>query len=412
MAAKNKEKEECRTAKKQAEGAGEGKKGRLILQEEPDWLMEAVYCLSANYILDSEEWLKKKDTLSEEEKRELIAPYIRYRDEMRRELFPFFEKYPLIMKFIETEVKEPEALEEGSFHFDGYLMSARKLLAAKERPGDERIRAFTAEFFAGLFEEARLGTGAVDDVAPVRDLADVLAGLENLKSDSDRYRAVLLYTQCIEIFDALRELKEPCARAGRSLLPLVEERLERFRQNMEAFDSARSLLSAVGCVDWSDWDDRTDTFLTPGIVSFNTLRLHFTVERELPEGMEEEGITAAIDLGLEMLETIARRRDRQEDDRELLSGLKAISDPTRLKILRILARESRYLQELSRELSLTPATVSHHLSILMERELVTLQLTTGKKRVYYRVEPEKLARLGEQIIRLGQPEHNRRLGDI
>ena len=100
-------------------------KGRLIRKEEPDWLMEAIGCLSSNYMLDSEEWMKKKEILSEEEKKEMIAPYIRYRDVMRQELIPVFAKYPLIMNFIETEVKEPETLEVGNdgnyyFHFDFY----------------------------------------------------------------------------------------------------------------------------------------------------------------------------------------------------------------------------------------------------------------------------------------------------
>ena len=226
-------------------------KGRLIRKEEPDWLMEAIGCLSSNYMLDSEEWMKKKEILSEEEKKEMIAPYIRYRDVMRQELIPVFAKYPLIMNFIETEVKEPETLEVGNdgnyyFHFDGYLMTIRRLLEAQERPGDERIRACTAEFFAGMFEESRPGAKAADDVPPVRNLSDVLAGLSSWKSDKERYQAILLYTQCIEIFDDLRALKEPCAQAGRRALPLVEERLARFWKDMEAFDSPRSLLSAPG----------------------------------------------------------------------------------------------------------------------------------------------------------------------
>ncbi len=383
-------------------------KGRLILGEEPDWLMEAVGCLSASYMLDGEGWKKGKEALSEAEKKELIAPYIRYRDSMRWELKPAFAKYPLLMNFIETEAKKPESLEERSeedpcFHFDGYLMYVRRLLAEQERPADEQIRACTARFFADAFEESRSGAKAFDDAPPVRDLSDLLAGLEEWKSDTDRYRAVLLYTQCIEIFDALRTLREPCAQAGRRALPLVQDRMERFRREMEAFDSAHSLLSATGYVDWSDWDGQADTYLTPGIIGFNTMRFHFTVEQELPEGVPEDGITAAIDMGLEVLPLIAELRGKQENDRELLAGLKAISDPTRLKILRILAREPRYLQELSRELSLTPATVSHHLNVLIDEKLVTLQLTTGKKRVYYRAEPEKLAWLGRQVSRLGQP---------
>lgn len=385
--------------------AGTEKKARLILREEPDWLMEAVSCLSGSYMLDSEEWLKKEGALTEAQKREKIAPYLRYRDAMRAELEPLFAQYPLLMNFIDREAKELESIELDRFSMDSYLVAARELLSAADRPDEGQIRECTAEWLGVLFEEGRQESGGHRDAPehPVKDLPDLLDRLSRWKSNEDRYKMILLYTQCTEVIDALRELREPCAEAGRRCLPLVGERMGRFRRSIQAFASPWDLLEATGYVDWSAWGEETDIHVIPGIVACNTMRFHFTDKGE-GAGPAKETPMATIDIGLDVFEEIKRQRSGEEDDRELVSRLKAISDPTRLKILRILAKEPKYLQELSRELSLTPATVSHHLGVLLEEELVTVQLPAGKKRVYYRSEPEKLRILGGRISRLGQPK--------
>lgn len=386
---------------------------KLILREEPDWLMEAVSCLSGSYMLDSEEWLKKEGVLTEAQKREKIAPYLRYRNAMRAELEPFFVQYPLLMNFIDREAKEPESIELGRFSMDSYLVAVREFLFPADRPDDGQIRECTAEWLGVLFDEGRQESGEHRDVTghPVKDLEDLLDRLSRWKSNEDRYKMILLYTQCTEVIDALRALQEPCAEAGRRCLPLVGERMERFRRSIQAFASPRDLLEAIGYVDWSAWGEETDIHVIPGIVACNTMRFHFTDKGE-GAGPAKENPVATIDIGLDVFEEIKRQRSGEEDDRELVSRLKAVSDPTRLKILRILAKEPKYLQELSRELSLTPATVSHHLGVLLEEELVTMQLPAGKKRVYYRVEPEKLRILGGQISRLGQSVQSGRKNEM
>lgn len=66
----------------------------------------------------------------------------------------------------------------------------------------------------------------------------------------------------------------------------------------------------------------------------------------------------------------------------LYQTLKALADPTRLRILRYLTAESLTPAELSRRLRLRPPTVSHHLYTLRLARLVHFTIEKGDKRRY------------------------------
>lgn len=66
----------------------------------------------------------------------------------------------------------------------------------------------------------------------------------------------------------------------------------------------------------------------------------------------------------------------------LVARLKALSDPTRLRILRYLAEEPMTPSQLARKLRLRPPTVVHHLSQLRLAGLVQIILQAGGKRRY------------------------------
>jgi DNA-binding transcriptional ArsR family regulator len=66
----------------------------------------------------------------------------------------------------------------------------------------------------------------------------------------------------------------------------------------------------------------------------------------------------------------------------LLRALKALSDPTRMRILRYLSEEELTSTQLARRLRLRPSTVVHHLHTLRLATLVHLKLTEGKERYY------------------------------
>ena len=64
----------------------------------------------------------------------------------------------------------------------------------------------------------------------------------------------------------------------------------------------------------------------------------------------------------------------------LLRALKALSDPTRLKILHYLSQEPLSPAELSRRLRLRAPTVTHHLQTLRLAGLVQVTLGKGKEK--------------------------------
>lgn len=67
---------------------------------------------------------------------------------------------------------------------------------------------------------------------------------------------------------------------------------------------------------------------------------------------------------------------------QLLNALKALSDPTRLRILRYLTTEPLTPTQLARRLRLRAPTVIHHLHSLRSAGLVTISLGEGKERAY------------------------------
>ena len=74
----------------------------------------------------------------------------------------------------------------------------------------------------------------------------------------------------------------------------------------------------------------------------------------------------------------------------LVDALKALADPTRLAIMRELAREPLLPTQLGLRLRLRPATISHHLKLLRLAGLVRIRLEEGTAR-HYAARPEGLA---------------------
>ncbi|HHU56257.1 MAG TPA: winged helix-turn-helix transcriptional regulator, partial [Acholeplasmataceae bacterium] len=72
------------------------------------------------------------------------------------------------------------------------------------------------------------------------------------------------------------------------------------------------------------------------------------------------------------------------DDQKLINALKAISDQTRFKVLKLLKERTWYAQELAEELNLSSATLNHHLSLLLNDNLISIELQeSDKKKIYY-----------------------------
>lgn len=82
----------------------------------------------------------------------------------------------------------------------------------------------------------------------------------------------------------------------------------------------------------------------------------------------------------------------EEVPENILLGLKALSDPTRLRILSYLKHEDLSPTDLARRLRLRPPTVIHHLRSLRLAGLVHLTVSSGKE-THYTARPESVDEL-------------------
>ena len=76
--------------------------------------------------------------------------------------------------------------------------------------------------------------------------------------------------------------------------------------------------------------------------------------------------------------------------------LKALNDPRRLAILRLLKQRSWFSKELADELNLTPATVSYHMDILFKAELIRIE-HSAQRRYYYTINDKGVKKLIEGL---------------
>jgi DNA-binding transcriptional ArsR family regulator len=74
--------------------------------------------------------------------------------------------------------------------------------------------------------------------------------------------------------------------------------------------------------------------------------------------------------------------DAEEPPESLLLGYSALADATRLRLLRLIARESMPAQEMARRLGLNESTVSRHLRLLVEAGVVGRERQEGKFIIY------------------------------
>jgi DNA-binding transcriptional ArsR family regulator len=91
----------------------------------------------------------------------------------------------------------------------------------------------------------------------------------------------------------------------------------------------------------------------------------------------------------------ARRSDPRAPDQETLRFFLALGDPSRLRILRLLAERQMYLTELAERMELTKATTKHHMVKLRDAGLVTLY--DRDRMTFYELRPD-VVRHARQLL--------------
>lgn len=348
---------------------------------EPFWLQEAMACMNYVHALDSEEWLNKSSSWSRRQKEEFLAPYRSYRGAMRTRLRPILEQYPMLMGYVDSTPREEESLRSYDPPIMSFLVQMQYVLEAPQRPDEEKLEELLNRAFERMLStDMQKSPDAEEPV--IHGMQDVLAALEHWDGeDADKFKLLRLYSERREVMEQLWSMQAPCAEIGRSCLELVQERYDACMEKLRNPKEVMALLEAMGLQCGENHVGR----ITPSVMQYARIMLQMT---------EDAADTKQMDVKIHLgIETFFLHEARQEDlynDEWLLSRLKALGDPTRLRILHQLTERPCYLQEMARTLELTPATVLHHLGVLMAEEFIEIKMTQEKKRVYYQVRKQGL----------------------
>ncbi len=92
---------------------------------------------------------------------------------------------------------------------------------------------------------------------------------------------------------------------------------------------------------------------------------------------------------------LTEKKRNQNSKEQLLIKLKALSDGSKLGIISSLKVSPKYNLEIAQQLGLTAATMSHHMSVLLNCGLVGVEKREGK--VYYHIERQNLQELINEL---------------
>lgn len=87
---------------------------------------------------------------------------------------------------------------------------------------------------------------------------------------------------------------------------------------------------------------------------------------------------------------------------DLLDGFRALSDPSRMRIIEMLREGELYAQEIVSRLGISQSAVSRHLSTLESADLVTVRPANGMK--YYAIDRGRLNALAAQLAAMANAE--------
>lgn len=130
--------------------------------------------------------------------------------------------------------------------------------------------------------------------------------------------------------------------------------------------------------------------------------LHITVlepnQMGLNADLNVDGTYSCVDhgnVGILIGEDLSVARGRSEDQEEFkeyaLQAIKQLSDKTKLDILMMIRDKSAYGTELAKATGVTSATISHHMSVLLENGLIRVEKVDNK--TYYSSDKENIKKV-------------------
>ena len=372
-----------------------------IIVDEPNFLLQAMQLMDSFYNREPGEdtagWInrplvKRKDnfTMPESEINAAFSDVADYLRLIRGEAAACLEGSDSL-----REIFSLAALDEKGEAKEYFLSVA--LLMAGDADGASRLKRDDfvkgclrrLEYLSELPDTADDEEQGDRDVSAAFSMGDVFSKLNNTLFNDAQRMALLRFFQDIDRYYArVREGLEKLEVICRRHYPLVEkrcrEKAERYLRQGSDSMPVRYMYRLVLKGETLRPRDPVHLCVTP--VMYNSMGLRFVVDQPLDKLLW-------IGMIYEDLDELKNRQKRRQESTE--NQLKAIADPTRLSIMRMLSLRPHYVQELADALGLSPATLSHHLKVLLQAMLVGTGIEG--RRSYYSLNAQELSGLAMDL---------------
>jgi len=372
-----------------------------IIVDEPNFLLQAMQLMDSFYNREPGEdtagWInrplvKRKDnfTMPESEINAAFSDVADYLRLIRGEAAACLEGSDSLREIFSLAALDEKG-EAKEYFLSVALLMAGDADGASRLSRDDFVKGCLRrlEYLSELPDTADDEEQADYDVSAAFSMGDVFSKLNNTLFNDAQRMALLRFFQDIDRYYArVREGLEKLEVICRRHYPLIEkrcrEKAERYLRQGSDSMPVRYMYRLVLKGETLRPRDPVHLCVTP--VMYNSMGLRFVVDQPLAKLLW-------IGMIYEDLDELKNKQKRRQERTE--SQLKAIADPTRLSIMRMLSQRPHYVQELADALGLSPATLSHHLKVLLQAMLVGTGIEG--RRSYYSLNTEELSGLAADL---------------
>ena len=347
------------------------------IKSSPIWPFEVIHFLLEVKLEEEKKIIENHNSFGKTkgEVEEFFQAYLEYKNILKKEVLPIYYEYPKLDIAFKIGKDEDNQAELVRF-ITGIKVSKY------DRPLSNEDRAGIVE--SAIVEVLQNSFVDLEDEAEIESLSHLLELLETTeKTAEEKLQLISIYENRCDFMLELEEFVDRVIPIFKTHYPIISSDFHNTLNLLEETENLSTILPEVITIDFPDVEE---TNIGIGIFSFNQLSV----------GYNDNILNYSIGIYFFILGELKEQYSSYEE--ALLSDLKALGDNTRLNIIYNLAEKPMYIQELAEKLDLTPATISHHIDILLKNELISITMDVEKsKRIYYEINESKLKSLSLAI---------------
>ena len=354
---------------------------KYIIDPNPNWNIEAMGFIVEAMTNKIENIIENHEVFGKTKKEfeSFFEPYTLLKERLVEEVLPRYEKYPTLNKIFQMEKKlEKDDLDLGIILI--LDMEQRYKRPLTNENVDELVGSYMLNRISkveGLEKESKINS--------LSDLVQVLEGVEI--PDGEKMFYISIYQNRYELVKEIETFTEEVAPILQRNFYLIQDQYNKSIMEFKKLEGLESLLERMVIMKLNMEADKKIIFT---VFPFGGINMRHHKENLL------------VTIGIYIYYFKKWKEEKGFQGAELVSSLKALGDPTRLGIINRISVRPMYIQELADELDLTPATISHHINILLNSQIVNIIVESDTaKKIYYEVNKDKLREIGKTIEHLG-----------